>query len=69
MSIKNSSQLHLNKTNSTFSPLPFVSSSSFSNYVVTLSPSHLPHPLQQKWTMVTKPFITICPYFVTEYIW
>ena len=25
--------------------------------------------LQQKWTMVTKPFVTICPYFVTEYIW
>ena len=25
--------------------------------------------LQQKWTMVTKLFVTICPYFITEYIW
>ena len=25
--------------------------------------------LQQKWTMVTKPFVTICPYFITKYIW
>ena len=32
--------------------------------------SHLGHvSLQQKWTMVTKLFVTICPYFVTEYIW
>ena len=31
--------------------------------------SHLGHiSLKQKWTMVTKLFVIICSYFVTEYI-